>query len=538
MNKKQQRQQKLQRQQALLNAAREANRTLSAEEQAEFDGLTREIAELTTQIEAEERSANPANPANPTGTGAPTGNPAAPTAQQQTPPPSGGDDTHQRAITAERERIANITALCRDFRVEDTELQRFITEGTSEADVQAAILQRLRANGGPINTRITVTNTGEDDFRRDVADGLLLRSGITLENPSAGARQMTGMSLRDIGIECLERADYSGARRLSSDQLFSVIMERQYYNPTAAFPAILDQTIEKAYVEGHRTAAVTFDLWTRKGSLKDFKVHDNYYIAGPVGDFLEVPEGGELKNDIPKDAKRPTRQLKTYGKQFTLSRQAFINDDIDLVTRIPSRYAAAARRTINTQCYRILMDNPKIYDGKQLFHKDHGNLITTGTGITQAALQAMILALSTQKDEFDQPIIVRPGAIIVPAGLTFDLYTIFNSPYIHTDGNTQAVNPLYQYRDLRIIEDPTINALAGGFGNVMPWFMAANSTDSAFIEVDYLNGQEVPTIRRMETPGQLGFVWDIYLDWGINVMDFRGAIKNNGVAIKNPLGDE
>lgn len=56
------------------------------------------------------------------------------------------------------------------------------------------------------------------------------------------------------------------------------------------------------------------------------------------------------------------------------------------------------------------------------------------------------------------------------------------------------------------------------------------------IEVDYLNGQEIPTIRRMETPGQLGFVWDIYLDWGINVMDYRGAIKNPGTNIADPLG--
>ena len=54
--------------------------------------------------------------------------------------------------------------------------------------------------------------------------------------------------------------------------------------------------------------------------------------------------------------------------------------------------------------------------------------------------------------------------------------------------------------------------------------------------MDYLNGQEVPTIRRMETPSQLGFVWDIYLDWGINVMDFRGAIKNPGKIINSPLG--
>lgn len=80
-----------------------------------------------------------------------------------------------------------------------------------------------------------------------------------------------------------------------------------------------------------------------------------------------MPEGGELKNDKPTDAKLPTRRLHTYGKQFTLSRQAFINDDIDLVTSIPARHAAAARRTINTQCYQILMGNPAIYDGKKLF---------------------------------------------------------------------------------------------------------------------------------------------------------------------------
>ena len=47
----------------------------------------------------------------------------------------------------------------------------------------------------------------------------------------------------------------------------------------------------------------------------------------------------------------------------------------------------------------------------------------------------------------------------------------------------------------------------------------ANDTD--FIQVDYLNGQDIPNIRRMEAPGQLGFVWDVYLDWGITVLDYR-----------------
>ena len=251
---------------------------------------------------------------------------------------------------------------------------------------------------------------------------------------------------------------------------------------------------------------------------------------------MEVPEGGELKHDVFGDEKRPTRKLKTYGRQFTLTRQAFINDDIELVTSVPARYAKSARKTINKQCYQILVNNPAVYDGTVLFSKAHGNLIKTGTGITQASMQAMIMALQNQTDEFGDAIIVRPATIIVPSGMAFDIYTLFNSPTINTEGNTQAVNPLYRYANqIQVIEDPTINVLCGGFGNVMPWYLLGSKDDTDFIEVDYLNGQEIPNIRRMETPGTLGFVWDIYLDWGISVMDWRGAIKNPGVAINNPI---
>ena len=69
----------------------------------------------------------------------------------------------------------------------------------------------------------------------------------------------------------------------------------------------------------------------------------------------------------------------------------------------------------------------------------------------------------------------------------------------------------------------------------MPWYLIGNTSDTDFIQVDYLNGQEIPTIRRMEAPGTLGFIWDIYLDWGISVMDWRGAVKNNGIVVTNPL---
>lgn len=502
----------IQRQQELLNTAKAAGRELTADEQAEFDSLQRQI-DAAPDDEEGKRGAVPKN-------------------QEQATENS--DAIREAERKAERSRIREIQEMCDHFGIEARE---YIDGGVSVENARKSIMEKLMQEGAPIGQRgsVEVVSDGTEKFRAAATDALLMRAGIHVDKPADGARELRGLSLRDLYIECASSEGETGLNRKSSDELFSMA-SRQFFNPTAAFPAILDNAINKAYVEGHKNVAVTFDQITKKGSLKDFKIADNNYLAGPVGEFLEVPESGELKHDVFGDEKLPTRKLKTYGRQFTLTRQAFINDDIDLVTRIPSKYAASARKTINKQVYQILVNNPAIYDGTVLFSKAHGNLVTTGTSITQVSMQKMILALQTQKDQFGEAIIVRPAKIVVPAGMAFDIYTLFNSPTINTEGNTQAVNPLYRYANqIHVIEDPTINVLCGGFGKVMPWFLFGAGEDTDFIEVDYLNGQEIPTIRRMETPGTLGFVWDIYLDWGISVMDFRGAIKNPGIAIASPL---
>lgn len=490
------------RQQAILNGAKVASRELTAEEQREFDDLQRQIDELKAKTSEESQIS---------------------------------EAEKQAERQAERQRCADISALCREFNVSTENEKNFIEKGKSIDEVRTFILDEVKKNGNPISTRATVAEDERDKFRNAASDALLMRAGIELEKPADGANELRHMSLRDLAIECMKDTE-SGLSRMSSDEIFN-IAQRQFFNPTSAFPAMLDNTINKAYVEGHKKVAVTFDRITKKGTLKDFKIANNNYLAGPVGEFMRVPENGELKHDSYKDVKLPTRKLETYGRQFTLTRQAFINDDIDLITKMPARYAASARKTINTQVYEILVNNPAVYDGTVLFSKAHGNLINTGTGITKESMQAMILALQSQKNEFEEAIIIRPAKIVVPVGMAFEIYTLFNSPTINTTGNTQAANPLYRYANqIEIIEDPTINVLSGGFGKAMPWFLLGANDDTDFIQVDYLNGQEVPTIRRSEVPGTLGFIWDIYLDWGISVMDFRGAIRNPGVVIDNPLG--
>jgi hypothetical protein len=517
------REQMLARMNEILSAAKD--RAMTAEEQAEFDRLKRsvELLDLTaTSATAGQSRAN-----DDEGDGEGEGGDG-----------EGEDDEDgkkaeaaaKKALEAERSRVRQIQEMCSGFGIDS---RQYVDNGDSVDSVRAAVLEHLRQNGAPIHSGIRGGESGIDKFVRDVSDALVMRGGIHVEKPAEGAGKLVGMSLKSILIEAETlRGRGEGLNRASNDELF----QRAFFNPESVFPAILDQTIEKAYKEGHKNVEVTFDKFTKKGSLPDFKTHDNYYIAGPVGEFLEVPESGELKHDVFGDAKLPTRKLKTYGRQFTLSRKAFIDDDIGLVTSLPARYAASARKTINKQVFNILLKNPAIYDGVALFHTNHKNMLKTGTGITQEAVQTMIMALATQKDQFGEAIIINPAQILVPSGLKFDMYTLFNSPYIETSDNTQAVNPLYQYRNgMEVIEDPTINAMCGGMGNIMPWFMFGSSSDCDGIEVDYLNGQEIPTIKRSETVGQLGFVWDIFLDWGISVMDYRSIVKNPGVKVDTKL---
>ena len=514
MNKRQLRAMKIAAQQALVNGA--AGRELTAEESAQFDTLQREIDALTLEIEAEERQQSQA-----AGSGqAAAGTGAAADPQQRDL--GGQGDAATRAVAAERQRVQGISDLCREF---ETDPGEYIRTGATIDQVRAAILEGMRQTGSP--TSVQVTRDEGDTFRQRATDALILRAGIQIQHPAEGCNEFRAMSLRDLAIECLSReGQNTGALlRMSSDDLYGELC-RQFYNPSAAFPAILDSTIRKSIVELYNSVPTTFEAITTKGTLKDFKqTADHEYVIGGVGDFLMVPENGEIKPDKPRTEMLPQRKLDTYGKQFSMTRQAFINDDIGFLTKVPGLYATAAKKTINKQVYTILFKNAKVFDGLQLFCDKHKNIMKKGSKPSQASIQAMITKMGKQTDHFGEAIYITPQIIVVPIGYEFDLSVIFHSAQV-VGSNNNDVNPLYNY-PLKTVQDPVLNALAGD--GVCPWFMFGSG--AAGIQVDYLNGQETPTVRRMEVPGTLGFVWDIYLDWGIAVRDFRSMAMNPGVVI-------
>lgn len=491
----------IKQQQSIVDIAKNEKRELTDAEHKNFQELQDSIDALKRDLENEE-------------------------AQTQAEPETSDLDA-EAVRQAERQRTNEIMNMCRSFGMD---ADKYINSDMSLDQVRAAVMGEMMANKKPVS--VTLQKDEQDKFREAAVDGLQIKAGFDVVGKSAaGAREFAGMSLRDLGIECLSREGHSESelRRMDKTELFEAL-SRQYYNPSSAFPVIMDQAIKKSIVTMYDRVPTTFEQITSTGVLTDFKqTADHNYVMSSLSDFEYVPEGGELKADMPTFDMLPQRKLKTYGKQFSMTREAFINDDIGFLTTLPGAYTQAAKRTINKQVYQILLGNGKIYDGKDFFCADHKNLMKTGSAPTAAVIQQMILQYKKQTDHFGEPIIISPKKLVVPVGYEFTLAQIFHSATINTPDNTQAVNVLFN-RGMEIVEDPTINVMAGD--KACPWFMMTDPSAVKGIQVDYLNGNKYPTIRRMEQAGTLGFTWDIYLDWGISVMDYRGFLMNPGVKVE------
>lgn len=446
-------------------------------------------------------------------------------------PPATAHNSSGPSAAEERQRVQDILALCRQTGMEP---DAYIRSGADMDEVRAAAVDHLLQHCPPVQTGGRNRDTNSDNFRAAACDAMLMQAGADVENPVQGAEELRGMSMRDLLIESMSRSGEGTTAELlrrSRADLWDTAV-RQFFSPTAEFPAILDDAIKKSIVQQYALVPYTFERWTSRGTLTDFKTTKEHEYALGGGDFFKVSEGGELKHSTLKTELLPTRKLDTYGTQFTMTREAFINDDIGFLANMPAQYARVAKRKINRQVYELIFQNAAIFDGKPLFSADHKNLVAAGSAPSIKVLEQMILQMGMQTDQFGESIQVEPAFIIAPVGYGMRLAQLLGTAEIDVDGvGSHTVNVLNsQYRSkIQIVEEGTLNLLAGT--GACPWFMAADPRLVKGVQVDYLNGAAAPSFRRSEKAGYLGFIWDIWLDWGVNITDFRGLLRNNGVKL-------
>lgn len=467
MTKKEKRRKMIQRQQQILDGAKAAGRNFTAEEDAEFDALQRDIDALKAEIEEEDNANN------------------------------------------ESQRAAEITTLCRGFGIDPAE---HINSGATVAQVRAAVLEKLKTERKLPGATITADET--DKFRDAAVDAILSRGGIKVQDPAPGYRDLMGVRLTGFASECLIKKGIYHPQRLDDD-----ILIREALSPDSQFGSILSSAASKAMAVSYKAAGTTFQKWTRRGSNPDFKATMQYQIS-EAGELLPVTQSGEFKFDEVTD-QGVSKVVATFGRGWGLTRQAIINDDIGALTKTPAAYARAAARGINRLVYMQLGANPVIYDGVQLFNAAHGNVAAAPGAINVANVGAGKAAMRQQRGLRGlETLNIGPRFLIVPAARETVAQQYISKKLVPTTQG--AINPLAN------ILEPVVDAELDPY-SLTAWYLAADPLEQDTIEVTYLNEKDLPTIESQVGFDYLGVKWRIFIDYGVTVLDFRGLYMDAGI---------
>ncbi|HEK0415903.1 TPA: Clp protease ClpP [Proteus mirabilis] len=289
-----------------------------------------------------------------------------------------------------------------------------------------------------------------------------------------------------------------------------------FTHSTSDFGNILLDVANKAILLGWEENDETFGKWTKKGQLSDFKTAHRVGL-GAFPSLRKVREGAEYKY-VTLDDKGETIALATYGELFSISRQAIINDDMNMLTDVPKKLGEAAKATIGDLVYAVLVDNEKMSDKKALFSADHKNILTGGMDVE--TISAGRTAMRQQK-EGERTLNIRPAFMLVPTTLETQAIQVVKSGSVKgADVNANIINPV---RDLaEIIAEPRLDD-----ASEKDWYMASRQ-GSDTIEVAYLNGIDVPYIDQLEGFTSDGVTTKVRIDAGVAPVDYRGLLKVTG----------
>ena len=157
----------------------------------------------------------------------------------------------------ERQRCTEIYTLCREF---DIDAQEFIQQGKTIDEVRTIILNDLKRSRTPLTSHVVVVADEEDKYRAAARDGLLLRTGETIEKPAPGADSFRGMSLHQLMADCAMRCGVRDAHRLSPDELWRemAVQSRGQFADTSSFVSIINSTLYATIAKAYATAPTTY----------------------------------------------------------------------------------------------------------------------------------------------------------------------------------------------------------------------------------------------------------------------------------------
>ena len=402
-------------------------------------------------------------------------------------------------INAEIRSIAATAGLTRDW-----------ADGQIDAETpidaaRAAAFEEMRQRGARTEIRTTRIEIGTDNTDPAV---IATRAGEALwarsnpgHNLSAEARPFAHMTIAEHAREALRRSGASTAG-LSAETIIT-----RGLHTTSDFPLILGDAVNRELRGAYEAAPSAVRQLARQSTARDFRAKHKLML-GDAPSLEKVNEAGEFQNGTIGESAE-TYKIDTFGKIFSISRQAMVNDDLGAFTEIPRRLGIAARNFENDFLVGMILKNPAMSDGKGVFHAGHSNLTAVYAAPSLAALAAARLAMRKQTSNSGTLLNVAPRFVLVPA----ELETVAEQVLTEIAATkTDDVNP---FGKLTLLVDPRLT-------DDEQWYVVADPAQIEGLEYAYLEGAPGPQIETRAGFEVDGVQTKIRLDFGAGWIDHRG----------------
>ena len=340
-----------------------------------------------------------------------------------------------------------------------------------------------------------------------VKQSLLARAGIDKDKANAKDNAYNAMTLRELARASLvdRGVSVSGQNAMSMVGL-------AFTHSSSDFGQILIDVAHKSLLKGWETAAENFDQFTSRGTLTDFRAAKRVGL-GDFGYLPQVGEGEEYTYGTIGD-EGASVALATYGQLFSITRQAIINDDMHLLTKIPEKMGQAARATIAKLVFALLTGNAIAQDGKKLFDASHKNSFDNAA-LDVTNIDKAIQMMNGFVNARGEPLAIEPEFMLLPTSLYTRAKQVLGSASVEgADANSGIINPI---RDVV----PALKSARLQVADPKSWYLINKEA----IEVSYLDGIDTPYIEQQNGFTVDGVSTKVRIDAGVNVIDYRGIVK-------------
>lgn len=412
-------------------------------------------------------------------------------------PESGDEDT----------RAASILRLCARHGLSTTFALRHVERGTPINTVRDAILDSIAARSPKPMSNTRIRRDERETLVDRMSDAMAAR--MSRSAPTAQGREFANFRLRDIARELVGRE----ARNMADHQLFDAAMRtRSGSHSTSDFAAVLSNSANKALLASYELAPKTHDPLVRRVQHTDYKEVEKFRL-GDVPKFKRRAEGGEVEfGTMSENAEKFRIHNETTGISFTF--ETFINDDLGAFGDLPRSFGSNAALREAELVYGILIDGYKMADGRQLFHAQHGNLISNALSID--GLDAGVSAMETQKSLDGNVLGITPKHLVVGSKNRLTAQRLLANI---TPANAEDVNP-FGNSSIQLIVDPRITD--------MSWFLAADPAAYDGIQLASLAGSNGVQLQTIENFYKRSIDFIASIDLGAAPIDYRPLLKSTG----------